>query len=211
MEEPAFLARLGDLSRARILDLGCGDGAFAPTVLGLGAASYHGIDGSPAMINVARRTVREPRASFDCAIIEDLHVPAGHYDVVTSRMALHYIADLPDAAARIHHALRDGGHLVLSVVHPVISSHDNEVQGPRSSWTVDDYFVRGARRRLWFDKEVTWMHRTVEDYVNAMLATGFRLDTLSECEPDPRLLTNHPRELARRRRVPLMLVLAATR
>jgi hypothetical protein len=57
---------------------------------------------------------------------------------------------------------------------------------------------------------VTWHHRTIETYLRALHDTGFSLDMLSECEPRPSLLADDADELTRRRRVPLMLLLAGT-
>jgi len=93
--------------------------------------------------------------------------------------------------------------------NPVCPGERSEAGGPRSSLTVDDYFTRGPRPREWFRRSVTWHHRTVEDYVGALLDAGLQLQRLSECEPDSSLLAEDPVELARRRRVPLMLLLSA--
>jgi len=211
MEEPALLAAIGDLAGVKLLDLGCGDGSFAEIALGRRARSYTGIDASPSMIATARRTVTDERASFDCIAIEDFDPGGPAYDVVTSRMALHYVADLVDALRRVHRSLHDGGRFVGTVVHPVISSNDNPGPGPRSDWTVDHYFDDGPRRRLWFGKEVTWYHRTTEQCLRALTEAGFRFDELSECEPSPALLADHSDELHRRRRVPLILLLSGTK
>lgn len=211
MEEPALLAAIGDLAGVELLDLGCGDGSFAEVALERGARSYTGIDASPSMIDTARRTVTDGRASFDCIAIEDFDPGSLTYDVVTSRMALHYVADLADALRRVHRSLHDGGRFVCTVVHPVISSHDNPRPGSRSDWTVDRYFDDGPRQRLWFGREVTWYHRTIEQHVRALTGAGLRFDELSECAPNPALLADHPDELHRRRRVPLILLLSGTK
>jgi SAM-dependent methyltransferase len=211
MEEPALLEAIGDLDDADLLDLGCGDGNFAVVALERGARSYLGLDASPSMIDAARRTVAGKRVSFECMAIEDFDAGGAAYDVVTAPMALHYVADLADALGRIHRSLRDGGRFVCTVVHPVITSHDNPRSGPRSDWTVDRYFDDGPRQRQWFGKEVTWYHRTIEQYVCELTEAGFRFDALSECAPAPQLLADHPEELLRRRRVPLILLLGGAR
>ena len=211
MEEPALLEAIGHIDDADLLDLGCGDGSFAAVALERGARSYLGLDASPSMIDAARRTATGERVSFECMAIEDFDAGGPAYDVVTARMALHYVADLADALGRVHRSLHDGGRFVCTVVHPVITSHDNPRPGPRSDWTVDRYFDDGPRQRQWFGKEVTWYHRTTEQYVRALAAAGFRLETLSECAPAPALLTDHPDELLRRRRVPLILLLGGTK
>ncbi|MGK2947937.1 MAG: class I SAM-dependent methyltransferase [Acidimicrobiales bacterium] len=211
MEEPALLSAVGDIDGADLLDLGCGDGRFAEIALERGARSYTGIDASPSMIDTARRSVTDERVTFDCTAIEDLDTGGPAYDVVTARMALHYVADLSDALRRVHRCLHDGGRFVCTVVHPVVTSHDNPGPGPRSDWTVDRYFEDGPRERLWFGREVTWHHRTIEQHLRALTGAGFRFDELSECAPDPALLADHPDELHRRRRVPLVLLVSGTK
>ena len=211
MEEPAFLAALGSVAGQRVLDLGCGDGSTSPLLMAGGAASYLGVDGSPGMIVVANEMHGGGHVRFLEGDIEDASPGEGEFDVVISRMALHYIERLDVVLGQIRQALPVGGRLIFSVVHPVITSHDSSDGRPRTSWTVDGYFDRGARERPWFGSTVTWQHRTVEDYVSLLLNYGFRLDVLSECEPDADLLADEPDELARRRRVPLMLLLGATR
>lgn len=211
MEEPAVLAQLGDLSDLRVVDLGCGDGSFADVVLDGGAHSYLGLDGSAAMIDLARKRVRDPRVTFQLGSIEDFVAAPGSADLVTSRMAFHHLREVGPALRSVHRTLTPGGRLIFTVAHPVITSHDDQAPRPRTSWTVDDYFETGPRRRSWFGSEVTWFHRTVEQYLSAVLATGFDLEAVSECEPDGDLLADAPEELARRRRVPLVLLISARR
>jgi hypothetical protein len=92
-------------------------------------------------------------------------------------------------------------------LHPVITSYDNHPTGPRTHWTVDDYFDTGPRLRDWMGSQVTWDHRTIEYYVTAVTDAGLIVTALRECQPDPLRLDGHPEELARRRRVPLFLML----
>lgn len=211
MEQPAVLAHLGDLTDLRVVDLGCGDGTFAEVVLARGARMYLGIDGSAAMIDAARKWGPRPRTRFELGSIEDFRPVPETTDLVTSRMAFHYLRDLSATFGAIRRALVPGGRMLFTVVHPVITSHDNRVPGRRTNWTVDDYFETGERQRSWFGGEVTWHHRTVEQYLTAVLEAGFTLEAVSECEPDQRRLSDDPDELARRRRVPLVLLVSARR
>ena len=111
--------------------------------------------------------------------------------------------------AGCHAALAPGGRLLLSVVHPVLTSHDgaHDPEAPRTSWLVDDYFVPGARERDWLGARVTWHHRPVEAYVQALLAAGFAVTWLEECAPRADAFGGDADEYARRRRVPLFLLL----
>jgi SAM-dependent methyltransferase len=211
MEEPHLLDVLGDLRGAQVLDLGCGDGPTAPLLLEAGATRYLGLDGSAGMIETARAQHGRPGIEFVHENIEDIGPELGSFDIVVSRMALHYVALIEPVIATIRELLRPGGRLVFSVSHPVITSHAQQGEGQRTDWIVDGYFVRGPRERTWFGNPVVWHHRTVEDYVRAALDAGMRVDELRECEPDSAALVDDPAELARRRRVPLILLVAASK
>lgn len=208
MEEPAVLTEVGDPSGLRILDLGCGDGTFGHRMLTAGARSYQGVDSSHRMIEAATRNLAGTAGSVRLADIEDVVPPPGSLDLVTARLSLHYVADLDRVVEAAARGLAAGGRLVFTVVHPVITSHDNRPPGPRTDWTVDGYFDTGPRRRDWLGSTVTWHHRTVEDYVAAVTRAELTLTALRECEPDPTRFDVHTDELARRRRVPLFLLLS---
>ena len=209
MEEPAVLAAIGDPTGLRILDLGCGDARFGVHLLKAGCAEYHGVDGSQLMTDLARRSLADLPATISRVDIEDFQTPASRFDLVTARLLLHYLADLDSALAVAARCLVPGGRLVFSVVHPLITSHDTPSDGPRTTWTVDDYFQPGPRRRSWMGSTVTWQHRTVEHYVEAATRAGFHITSLRECEPVAERFDGDDDELARRRRVPLFLLISA--
>ena len=211
MEEPAFIAEMGDIENQSVLDLGCGDATFADVVLARRANRYVGVDGSEAMIAEARRRVVDRRVSLVHDSIENYKPEPGVFDLVASRMALHYVEDLDSVIAKASDALRPGGRLVFTVVHPVITSTAAQSDGPRTDYTVDRYFNRGPRQREWFGSTVTWNHRTIEDYVLALQRSGLNFVSLRECEPDQFRLADQLDELERRRRVPLMMLLHGQR
>ena len=211
MEEPALLAELGDVAGLDVLDLGCGDAALGAMLLQQGSASYLGIDGSREMVSRAQETLQDARGTVALQNMEELSLRDGSVDLVVSRMALHYLEDLEAVLRSCHAGLRPGGRMCFSVLHPVITSSDvqSSPDRPRGSWTVDDYFVAGARERLWMGDTVTWFHRTIEQYVGALVGAGFILTALRECEPEPSRFGGDEAELTRRRRVPLFLLLSA--
>ncbi|WP_327084939.1 class I SAM-dependent methyltransferase [Nonomuraea sp. NBC_01738] len=208
MEEPAFLDELGALPGLRVLDLGCGDAAVGRTLLDGGCASYLGLDGSAEMVAAAAERLAGTAGRVERADIEDFSAPDGSFDLVISRMALHYVADLGAALSACARALAPGGRVLFTVAHPVITSHDARPEGRRTSWLVDDYFRPGPRERDWLGAAVTWHHRTIEEQVAALTGAGFALTALRECAPRPERFHGNQAELARRRRVPLFLLLA---
>ncbi|MGH1489634.1 MAG: SAM-dependent methyltransferase, partial [Acidimicrobiales bacterium] len=129
----------------------------------------------------------------------------------TSRMALHYVHDLAAVCKAAHRALVPGGRLLFSVVHPVLSASDQPIEGPRTDQLVDDYFVPGPRERQWFNRPVTWYHRTVEQYITTLIKNSFAIDGLREGEPVEALFDGDRAEFQRRQRVPVFLIINARR
>jgi SAM-dependent methyltransferase len=209
LEGPAFSAMLGPVESLRVVDLGCGDAGFGCALLDAGCAAYTGVDGSRNMCAAARRTLAGTSGRVVEASIEAWDAPPGSADLVVSRLALHYVADVAAVFARVYRALADGGRLVFSVEHPVITSCARgwEPGTPRQDWVVDDYHLTGPRATRWLGGEVVKHHRTVEAYFGALRAAGFAVDELREGRPDRAHLG--PEEHARRARIPLFLLLAA--
>ena len=77
----------------RLLDVGCGTGPMAPTLLQRGW-EFHGLDIAPKMIEHARRRfAHEPCATFYVGKIEQAAFPTAHFDAV---IAMGLLGDLND-------------------------------------------------------------------------------------------------------------------
>lgn len=209
MEEPALMAELGSVSGLRVLDLGCGDAALGRDFLLAGAARYLGVDGSERMVRAARETLDGTDGEVVHGDIEDFSAPPASFDLVVSRMAFHYIVDLRAVLRACHYCLVAGGRIVFTVVHPVITSHDPRASSTerRGSWVVDGYFVEGPREQPWLGTTTIWQHRTVESYTSQLRSSGFELAAVRECPP-ARERFDDEAEFERRRRIPLVLLLA---
>ncbi|GAA3113091.1 methyltransferase [Streptosporangium carneum] len=213
MEEPTFLEELGTVRDLRVLDLGCGDATLGRALLAAGCRSYLGIDGSAEMVRAAAVNLAGSSGRVEKMDIEEFAAPSGTFDLIVSRLALHYVDDLTPVLSACWRSLSPGGRLLITVVHPVITSHEahQSTREARTDWVVDDYFHTGARRRDWLGSTVTWYHRTIEDYVTALTRAHFAITSLRECAPRHDRFDGDVAELARRRRVPLFLLLAGSR
>jgi SAM-dependent methyltransferase len=212
MEGPALFEELGSVEGLRVLDLGCGDARIGRELLEGGASRYLGIDGSQRMVEAARCVLAGTDGEVVRGDIEDLAEPDCSFDLVVSRMALHYVADVGPVLRGCYRCLAARGRIVLTVVHPVITSHDARASStePRQDWVVDDYFVTGPRDQQWLGTRTVWHHRTVEDYTSELSDAGFTLSGLRECVPH-RDRFDDETEFQRRLRIPLVLLLAGTR
>ncbi len=98
----------------RVLDVGCGAGAFAAR-LAQRASRVDALDRSPGMIDQARRAVP---GNVTCLLGDAATVPLpdAAYDAVTSVSALHHL-DLCVVLPRLAAALRPGGLLIGVALH----------------------------------------------------------------------------------------------
>ncbi|WP_240190005.1 class I SAM-dependent methyltransferase [Bacillus sp. P14.5] len=212
MEAPVILKLIGDVRNKEILDLGCGDGTFGKELLSKGAGHYTGIDGSKNMVETAVSTTSSPQASIRLGDLENLELNQNEYDLIISRMVLHYIENLESLVKEVYAAVKPGGKFVFSVMHPVLTSTFDHFSGKekRTHWIVDNYFESGKRVEAWMDHSVVKYHRTIEEYFSLMLSAGFTIKNVKEAAPRREFFSDEE-EYKRRTRIPLMLILELTK
>jgi SAM-dependent methyltransferase len=162
------------------------------------------------MSAVARRTLAETPGQIIQADLETWEYPRQVFDLVISRLVLHYLASLESVLAGVYQTLMPGGRFVFSIEHPVITSCDRawQGQGPRQDWLVDNYFETGARDTHWLGGQVRKYHRTIEDYYLGLQRAGFTVESLREACPHREHFAQEE-TYVRRMRIPLFLLMAA--
>lgn len=110
----AVLAAFAELVRGTgpVLDAGCGPGQVTAHLAGLGVEVF-GIDLSPRMVAIARRTYPELR--FEVGSMTALDLPDGGLGGVLAWSSLLHLppAELPGVFAGFHRVLAPGGHLLI--------------------------------------------------------------------------------------------------
>lgn len=209
LEKPVMIGWVGDIRGKRILDLGCGDAAFGQEALAKGCQQYVGVEGSQNMVAAARQTLTGTAGEVIHSTLEAWDYTTAAFDLVVSRLVLHYIDNVQAVFANVHKSLVDGGQFFFSVEHPVITSSDKGWQQgtPRQDWVVDHYFQMGERVTTWMGGTVRKYHRTVEAYFSAAQQAGFTVQDLREGHPQrENFLTDE--NYQRRQRIPLFLMMA---
>jgi cyclopropane fatty-acyl-phospholipid synthase-like methyltransferase len=212
LERPVLGELIGEMRGLRILDLGCGDARIGLDAFETGCAAYVGIEGSHNMAKLARETLAATPGQVHEVKIEDWVFPEGEFDLVISRLALHYVDDMRSLFASVYRSLVSEGRFIFSVEHPVITSSDRAYRNGerRQEWIVDNYFETGVRLTKWMGAEVIKYHRTVEDYFMNLRSAGFRIDAVRESKPQRSMFTDE-KIYERRMRIPLMLFFSCAR
>lgn len=210
IEKPIFVELMGNVSQLNILDLGCGDGKLGIDLVNDGCKSYLGIEGSTNMYSSAVNNLKSfTNTHLVHSTIEDWNFPKNSFDLVVSRLVVHYIQDIQALFEKIYHSLTAGGKFIFSIEHPIITS-TLQSNGQRTNWVVDNYFIPGIREQQWLGATVYKYHRTVEDYFQALKSVGFNIESLKESVPKKENFESEE-TFIRRLRIPLFLFFSSTK
>ncbi len=102
----AFVSCTGLAPPARVVDLGCGSGAFTRLLCDAGFAA-EGVDLSPRLVALARRM--HPHIAFREGDVEALSFPDGTFDGVLLSGIVHHLPDPSRCAAEVRRILKPGG------------------------------------------------------------------------------------------------------
>jgi SAM-dependent methyltransferase len=118
VEQPVVWGLLDALPPGRALDAACGTGRHTAHLLE-GGHEVTGVDGSPEMLELAR--ARAPEARFLEGDLRELPVDDGEFDLAVCALALGHFDDLRAPVAELARAVRPGGSIALSDLHPAMS------------------------------------------------------------------------------------------
>jgi len=116
--------QLGLDSSSRVLDLGCGDGAFANAVLARNFAAVDGFDMAEAAIRRAQADAPGPHVRFATRDLRQMELADSHYDGAFLMGFLHHVKAATPAVLRVLHRITgrvvvlepNGGHLLRKLL-----------------------------------------------------------------------------------------------
>ncbi|MFI5775711.1 class I SAM-dependent methyltransferase [Nocardia sp. NPDC051570] len=136
VEYPSFLRAVGPVPGGRILDVGCGEGAFTRLIAAeLGASEVVGVDRSPGMIERARQIEAERPLGITYQVHDLATMPVQDgFDAVTAAYVLHYAGSretLEMMAERLFASVIPGGRLIAILGNTNSTARSEEACGFR--------------------------------------------------------------------------------
>ena len=203
MNTPAFLALLPEIGGYAGLDIGCGE-AHNTRLLAARGAAMTGVDIVPTFIEYARGTRMEgaPAVQYVVGSGQALPFPSARFEFATAFMSL---MDMPQPEAALREAwrvLRRGGFLQFSITHPCffpphrrqlrnehgepyaveLGRYFDRIDGEIDRWTFSAAPLETPSAYPLF--EIPRFHRTLSEWLTAVLEAGFSIEKISEPHAD---------------------------
>jgi len=174
-----------------------------------------GVDGSKEMIKIAKRKASSKMldAEFVIGDVSDLRIKDSTFDLVLSTLVLMDVKELDKAVSEIARVTTDGGDIVISVQHPILTPGDWEREsGQKLFRKLDHYFMERELEAEWENERrervsCRYYHRSLQAYVQPFLDRGCVLTHLVEPQPHEVYKEFNPREYEDTRRIPHFMIL----
>jgi ubiquinone/menaquinone biosynthesis C-methylase UbiE len=213
IEVPYVLEMVGDVRGKKVLDAGCG-GGFYSIWLSEKDAEVLGIDSSEEMIKIAKEKASRKRLDtrFLIGDIADLRIEDGVFDLVLSTLVLMDLKELDKGISELVRVTGNGGDIVVSVEHPMLTAGDWEREsGQKLFRKVDDYFVERELEAVWENERkervsFRYYHRPLQAYTRPFFERGCVLTRLIEPRPHEVYKMLNPREYEDTKRIPHFVI-----
>ena len=212
LNTPAFLAMLPEVDGFSSLDVGCGEGHNTRMVAGRGARMA-GIDVSNNFVRYAREAEECEPLGIRYEVASAVELPFGEasFDFTTAFMSLMDIPQTGRVLAEVFRVLKPGGFFQFSITHPCFDTPHLENLRDETGRTyaieVGDYFRgREGEVKEWLFSaappevreglppfRVPIFMRTLGEWPNLLVDTGFVLERFGEPYPNDEAVRERPR------------------
>ncbi|WP_158839413.1 class I SAM-dependent methyltransferase [Saccharothrix deserti] len=175
-EQYNVFKNLGELKDASVLDLACGHGHYTRLIKQAGAREVVGVDLSPVMVDLARKTEDEQPLGITYHVGDAVDLPTlGKFDLVSAVWLLNYATTKDELTAMlrgIHRNLVPGGRFVAVTVSPDFDPHGPEL---------DAYGIRVVSETLFEDRGAVTMDLIGANETSTITTSRWTQEALAEC------------------------------
>jgi ubiquinone/menaquinone biosynthesis C-methylase UbiE len=158
LEQRILASLLPPLVGMDVVDLGCGTGRWLKALQGTGARNLSGLDSSPEMLRVADSKLAGA-ANLVYANCGNASLEAHSADVILANFVLSYVDDASHLVESASRALRPGGSIFITDIHPETAAALNWRRG-----------IHGEREF----HEIRTHPRTIEEIISMCEKTNLR-------------------------------------
>jgi ubiquinone/menaquinone biosynthesis C-methylase UbiE len=212
LNTPAFFDMLPGVAGLSGLDLGCGEG-HNTRLLARRGARMKAIDISEVFIDYAKQSEAQDPLGIEYGVASAVELPFADatFDFATGFMSLMDIPETGRVLAQAYRVLKPGGFIQFSITHPCYDTPHRRNLRDESGRTyaieVGDYF-RNLEGEIteWIFKsapphirqgfaqfKTPRFTRTLSQWVNLLVETGFRLERLEEPRPSDETVAACPK------------------
>lgn len=211
LNTPAFLAMLPDVGGFYGIDIGCGEGHNTRQIAERGARIV-GVDIAEVFIkHAAEMERRQPLGiGYRVASAVELPFPDNTFDFATAIMSLMDVPETERVIAEVFRVIKPGGFLQFSITHPCFDTPHRrnlrDEEGQTYAIEVGDYFrnlngeviewifgaAPGELKRKLPKFKVPRFTRTISQWFNLLVQTGFVVERVGEPRPTDEAVRNCP-------------------
>jgi ubiquinone/menaquinone biosynthesis C-methylase UbiE len=189
-ERPATLSLLPEVKGKRVLDAGCGPGAYAEWLVDHGAEVV-AIDANEKMVGLARQRLGDKAQVLQANLEHPLDfLAAASFDVVVSPLVMDYIKDWEAAFSEFHRVLKGGGCLVFSMEHPYMKYATHHLMSNYFKVELVEYTWRGFGNPV----RVPSYRRPMSGVINPLVKAGFVVEQILEPLPTEEFFEKDPED-----------------
>lgn len=173
--------------RARVLDVGCGEGQIARLAIAkCGASLAVGVD--PTNSQVAVATERGGGGLYARSFASPLPFADESFDAVVACLVFEHIDDAQAAIDEVARVLAPGGRFCFFLNHPLLQTPGSgwiiDVDLDEQYWRIGPYLVEDhSIEEIAPGVHLPFVHRPMSVYVNAILDAGLVLNRMLEPAP----------------------------
>ena len=203
LERPSMLSMLPDLRGKRILDLGCGPGAYVEHLL-KADATVTAVDRSTEMIGIINEKFGDSVTAYTADISQGLPLEEDNsFDLVICPLTVHYIEDVLPLFREVNRVLKPDGGFYFSTHHPLV---DFEVSPS------GNYFMCEVITEEWdttgHPVTVSFYRRSLTEWFDVISAANLHVTRLFEGQPSAEMESIEPEAFRRLSRNPNFIFFA---
>ena len=170
----------GEVSKLKVLDVGCGSGHSLEYMASRGVSELWGIDLSETQLEAAQKLLKTYEAIlklFQGPMEKDPGLPNHYFDIVYSIYAIGWTVDLKKTLQNVYNYLKPGGLFIFSWEHPL----HNRIKYEGDSFVVKkSYHEEGLHQSEAWNIPAMMNQIKLSTYLNELIQTGFQIERMVE-------------------------------